>query len=244
MPHYITYLGAEDHLSRVLLQILPIGYNKYMAIRNFPPVEFADENGILAIGGDLEPQSVLLAYKNGIFPWPHPNYPLLWFAPPKRAVLFLSDLHVNRSLKKAATKTTLRFTENQAFEQVIRECAKNTNRSNQAGTWITRQMIKAYEQLFKMGYAYSVEAWEGENLVGGFYGVKIGRFVGGESMFYRRSNASKLALLFFTEKLKERGVSWIDCQTLTDTFKSLGAREVERAEFMQMLKTSLKEHHE
>jgi len=228
----------------VLLQNPAISYNYYMAIRNFPPVEFADENGILAIGGDLEPESVLLAYKNGIFPWPHPNYPLLWFAPPRRAVLFLNEVQINRTLKKAAAKTSLSFTEDQAFDQVIRECAKTTNRSNQAGTWITKHMIKAYEQMFKMGYAYSVEAWEGKDLVGGFYGVKIGRFVGGESMFYRRSNASKLALLYFVEKLKERGVGWIDCQTLTDTFSSLGAREVERAEFMQMLRTSLKEHHE
>lgn len=211
-----------------------------MAIRNFPPVEFADENGILAIGGDLAPDTILLAYSNGIFPWPHPNYPLLWFAPPKRAVLFFNECHVGRSLKKAQKQSELVFTENQAFDRVIRECAKVKNRGDQAGTWITPQMIKAYETLHTTGYAYSVEAWHGDELVGGFYGVKIGQFVGGESMFYRESNASKLALLYFIERCKERGTNWIDCQTLTHTFQSLGAREIERNEFMKLLKRSLK----
>lgn len=212
-----------------------------MAIRSFPPVEFADENGILAIGGDLEPESILLAYKNGIFPWPHKNYPLLWFAPPRRAVVFFAELHIGRSLKKAQKQSTLHFTTNKAFGQVIRACAQAKNRNDSGGTWITPQMIKAYEKLFTQGFAYSVEAWNNDRLVGGFYGVRINNFVGGESMFYLEPNASKLAFLFFAEKLKSEGIGWIDCQTLTHTFESFGAREIERDEFMKLLKIATKD---
>jgi leucyl/phenylalanyl-tRNA--protein transferase len=211
-----------------------------MAIRNFPPVEFADENGILAIGGDLAPDTILLAYRNGIFPWPHPNYPLLWFAPPKRAVLFFDELHVGRSLRKAQKISPLTFTENQAFPRVMRECAKVKNRGDQKGTWITPQMIKAYESLHLNGHAYSVEAWNGDELVGGFYGVRIGKFIGGESMFYREANASKLALLYFIDRCKEKEINWIDCQTLTHTFQHLGAKEIDRSDFMNLLSRATK----
>ncbi len=213
-----------------------------MAIRSFPPVDFADENGILAIGGDLAPDSILLAYKNGIFPWPHPNYPLLWFAPPKRAILFFDEIHISRSLKKAQKQSSLKFTTNSAFGQVIRECARIKNRGDQNGTWITPQMIKAYEKLFNLGYAYSVEAWNGDTLVGGFYGIKINRFIGGESMFYREPNASKLALIYFIEKMRLEGISWIDCQTLSHTFESFGAREIDRKEFMKLLSVAVQGH--
>jgi leucyl/phenylalanyl-tRNA--protein transferase len=212
-----------------------------MTIRSFPPVDFADENGILAIGGDLEPESVLLAYKNGIFPWPHPNYPLLWFAPPKRAVIFFDELHIGRTLKKEQKHSQFKFTINRAFGAVIRACAGSKNRNDSGGTWITPQMIKTYENLFTQGFAYSVESWNNDRLVGGFYGVRIKNFVGGESMFYQEPNASKLAFLFFAENLKNEGVSWIDCQTLTHTFESFGAREIERNEFMKLLKNATKE---
>lgn len=212
-----------------------------MAIRNFPPVDFADENGLLAIGGDLEPQSLLLAYKNGIFPWPHENYPLLWFAPPTRAVIFLDEVHISRTLKKESKKTQLKFTQNTAFRAVMQSCSELTNRPGQRGTWITPQIIDAYEELFHRNYAYSVEAWNGDALVGGFYGVHIGKYYGGESMFYREPNASKLAFLYFVDQLKQKGIPWLDCQTLTHTFENLGAREVSREEFMKLLGIALKE---
>jgi len=210
-----------------------------MAIRNFPPVDFADEHGLLAIGGDLEPASLLLAYTNGIFPWPHENYPLLWFAPPQRAVLFCEEFKINRTLSKLKRKHSFEFTTNKAFKEVIAACSKSPNRKGHKGTWITPQIIEAYTKLHKEGHAYSVEAWNGSTLVGGFYGVQLGNYYGGESMFYREPNASKLALLFFVEKLTEQGITWLDCQTLTPTFKSLGAREISRAEFMKMLSKAI-----
>lgn len=212
-----------------------------MAIRNFPPVDFADENGLLAIGGDLEPHSLILAYKNGIFPWPHENYPLLWFAPPQRAVIFLEEAHISRSLRKESKRTKLTFSQNKAFREVMQNCSELTNRPGQRGTWITPQIIDAYEELFHRNHAYSVEAWNGKELVGGFYGVHVGKYYGGESMFYREPNASKLAFIYFMDQLKHKGIPWLDCQTLTHTFEGFGAREIPRAEFMNLLGIALKE---
>ena len=206
-----------------------------MVIRSFPPLDSANEIGLLAAGGDLDVESLILAYRSGVFPWPHDGYPLLWFSPPSRAVLYLSELHIPKSLKKLFKHTPLEFEINNNFEKVIRNCANSATRGEK-GTWITEEMIEAYIKLHKAGYAYSVEAYREENLVGGLYGVQIDNIYSGESMFYIESDASKLAFYFWTEELKRRGVTWIDCQMLTPLFERFGAREIPREEFMTLVR--------
>ncbi|MDZ4785476.1 MAG: leucyl/phenylalanyl-tRNA--protein transferase, partial [bacterium] len=164
----------------------------------------------------------------------------LWFCPPKRAILFLKDLHIPKSLKKEQKKTTFKFTINTAFQDVINQCALSDKRSTGPGTWITPQMIESYTKLHKKGFVYSVETWDDKELVGGFYGVHIGNMWAGESMFYLKPNASKLAFLFFAENLKEKGIEWIDCQQLTDTFKNFGAKLIDRSEFLKILSIMIK----
>ena len=216
-----------------------------MAIRSFPPVELADKDGLLCAGGDLEVESLLLAYRNGIFPWPvSEDYPLVWFSPPMRALIFLDDVHIPKSLKRARAKTW-RFTIDQAFEEVIDGCANATNRRRGGGTWILPKMIAAYTALHCVGWCHSVEAWRspleasakgGESeLAGGLYGVSIGRMFAGESMFYKTANASKLALWYLIDYLRERGAKWVDCQQLTPLVASFGAREVPRDRFLELL---------
>lgn len=206
-----------------------------MTVLNFPPVAEADENGLLAIGGDLDIDTLLLAYKSGIFPWPINDEFLTWFAPPKRAVLFFEDFHISKSLSKEINKNKFEIKINTNFEKVIYECAKTKFRKKQDGTWITEEMIAAYINLHNAGYAYSVEAYYMNELVGGHYGVSIGGMCAGESMFYKMSNASKVSLVYIVEYLKSKGLNWLDCQVMTPHLKSFGAREIKRDKFMDLL---------
>lgn len=198
----------------------------------FPPVEQALEepNGLLAAGDDLSMPRLLEAYSRGIFPWFNEEDPVLWWSPDPRMVLFTDRLHVSRSLRKTIRSGHLRVTCDGAFAAVMRACAEP--RPGQDGTWITRGMVYAYEQLAAHGHAHSVEVWEGDALVGGLYGVSIGSMFFGESMFTRRADASKVALVALARQLGRWGLPLIDCQTSTAHLASLGACELPRADFV------------
>lgn len=211
-----------------------------MAIQLFPPVWAADEHGLLAVGGDLEPSSLLLAYKSGIFPWPLVGKELLWFAPPQRALLFLDSFHTPRRLKRTLRQNPAEIRVNTCFPEVISACATSTNRRNiqgrtEAGTWITEQMIEGYIRLHEAGYCHSIECFRDGRLIGGLYGVAIAGMFAGESMFYREPEASKRCLCFLVDYLRQRGVPWIDCQQITPLLAQFGAVEVSREEFMGLL---------
>ncbi len=205
-----------------------------MALKLFPDPREATPDGIVAVGGRPEPALLAEAYEHGIFPWPVEGYPLLWFSPPERGLLFFRELHVPRSLARERRRTRLQFTIDRAFERVIRACA-SVERAHERGTWITRDMIRGYCEFHRRGRAHSVEAWEGGELVGGVYGVDAGGAFAGESMFRLRPNASKLALLFLIDHLRGRGLEWLDIQVLTPHMEALGARLVPREEFLSLL---------
>ncbi len=203
----------------------------------FPDPRSLGSDALVAIGGKMDPATLLEAYRCGIFPWPDPNLPLMWFCPPVRAILEFASLHIPRSLRSARRRTTLRFTLDTAFREVIRACAE-TPRPGQSGTWITPKVIDAYTRLHELGIAHSAEAWRGETLVGGVYGVDVDGSFSAESMFYRESNASKLALLFVIEHLQSRGLDWMDIQMMTAHMARLGARNVSREEFLSKLEAT------
>ncbi|MDX1932027.1 MAG: leucyl/phenylalanyl-tRNA--protein transferase [Capsulimonadales bacterium] len=204
----------------------------------FPDPRHAGPEGIVAVGGDLRPETLLTAYRAGIFPWPHEGYPLLWFCPERRAILDFSELHIPESLAKARRKTSLTFSIDTAFEQVIHSC-RSTPRPDQDGTWITPRMKAAYLELHRLGYAHSVEVRnEANELVGGLYGVSVDGVYSGESMFHRVSNASKLALLHLIDHLRDRGADFIDIQQLTPHMAALGAREIPREAFLDRWKAA------
>jgi leucyl/phenylalanyl-tRNA--protein transferase len=188
---------------------------------------------IIAIGEDLSVQTLRDAYRHGIFPWPHDNLPLPWFSPRRRAVIFFDELHIGRTLRRSMRRAQFMFTIDKAFDSVIRACAA-VPREDQ-GTWIGPEIIGAYSRLHLEGDAHSVEAWEGDALVGGLYGIDAGGLFTGESMFHLRTDASKLALLHLIELLRERGAKWLDCQIMTPHMRALGAREIPRAEFLDLL---------
>lgn len=194
-------------------------------------------DGLVAVGGRLTPRTVLRAYQQGVFPWPVPGLPMLWFSPRERAILEFERLHVPRSLRRVRRQTTLRFTIDRAFPAVIEGCAKAV-RPGQDGTWITPEVIVTYTQLHRLGVAHSVEAWRGNELVGGVYGVDIDGAFAAESMFYREPNASKLALLFLVDHLRSRGLDWMDIQTMTPHMARLGARVISREEFLAKLEAT------
>jgi leucyl/phenylalanyl-tRNA--protein transferase len=206
-----------------------------MPIIEFPDPRTASADGIVAVGGDLHPHSLLLAYRQGIFPWPVEGLPLLWFCPAERGILEFEELHVSRSLERARRRTSLRFTIDEAFPEVIRACAA-TPRPGQDGTWITPQIVSAYIRLHELRIAHSVEAWIGEQLVGGVYGVDVGGTFAAESMFHREPDASKLALLHLIEHLRSKGLDWLDIQVLTPHLAQLGARAISRDEFLRRLR--------
>ncbi len=201
----------------------------------FPPVEQALEepNGLLAVGGDLSPSRLLRAYRRGIFPWYNPGEPILWWSPDPRLVLFPEKLKVSRSLRKRLRRDEFRFTVDQAFEAVIDACA--APRGGEHGTWITPEMREAYVHLHRLGYAHSVETWHEDELVGGLYGVAIGRVFYGESMFHRRSDASKVAFVRLVENLKRWNYALIDCQVHTDHLARFGAEAIPRRRFVELL---------
>lgn len=204
----------------------------------FPQPELAEEYGLLAVGGDLSEERILLAYSMGIFPWYSDGSPILWWSPDPRLVLMPEELKVSRSLRQAINKGVFSVTMDTAFERVIRNCAE-INRKGQRGTWITEEMISAYVRLHFAGCAHSVESWENGELVGGLYGIALGKAFFGESMFAIKSNASKVAFVTLVRHLHKLNFSFVDCQVATEHLKSLGAKEVDRAKFLQMLKKAL-----
>ncbi len=202
----------------------------------FPPVDYAmrEPDGLLAVGGDLAPERILNAYRHGIFPWFSPGQPILWWSPDPRAVLFPEKLKVSRSLRKTINHNIYPVTFDTAFKQVIRNCAV-TPRRGQNGTWITEEMQQAYIRLHQMGYAHSAESWFGDELVGGLYGMRLGRIFFGESMFSRKTDASKVAFVHLVRKLQAEGVVLIDSQVTTEHLLSLGAEEIPRKQFIDLL---------
>ena len=188
---------------------------------------------IIAIGEDLSVETLRDAYRHGIFPWPHDHLPLPWFSPRRRAVIFFDDLHIGRTLRRSQRRAPFTFTIDHAFDSVIRSCA-SVPRDDQ-GTWIGPDIINAYTRLHREGDAHSVEAWEGDALAGGLYGIDAGGLFTGESMFHVRSDASKLALLHLIERIRERGAQWLDCQIMTPHMRALGAREIPRTQFIDLL---------
>jgi leucyl/phenylalanyl-tRNA---protein transferase len=210
-----------------------------MTILAFPPSSQANPDGLLAVGGDLDVMSLILAYSSGIFPWPYDEKTLAWYAPPHRALLFLDDLHLSKSVRKLIKNNDFKITKNVDFSSVIIACAALENRGKQRGTWITDQMIEAYIALHKAGFCHSYECFKDEKLVGGLYGVQIKKMFAGESMFYRESGASKVALFHLIEDLRAQGISWLDCQVITPLFKQFGAKEVRRSDFEELLKKAL-----
>jgi leucyl/phenylalanyl-tRNA--protein transferase len=209
-----------------------------MALIRFPDPEQAMGEGIVVIGGELSSANLLQAYRKGIFPWPIDGWPLPWFCPQERAILDFKDLHITRSLQRVKARAQFRFTIDKDFSAVIHACA-NAERKDELGTWITPEMIRAYCALHEDGHAHSVEAWEGDSLVGGIYGVVSGGAFAGESMFYARPNASKLALLHLIEHLRTRGLDWLDIQVMTPHMHVFGAKNISRHEFLKELKTEL-----
>ena len=211
----------------------------------FPPVSEAldDPNGLLAFGADLSAQRLFSAYSSGIFPWFSDDEPLLWWSPNPRSIIELDDFVCSKSLRKLARQKRYKVTLNNAFDTVINACAniprKNPNsQAPSQDTWITEDMQKAYCYLHQLGLAHSVEVWDGEELVGGLYGVGVGKVYCGESMFHKQSNTSKLAMLAFVEHMKRNKMAFIDCQLPTEHLSSLGAKTIFRNEFIEKLQTS------
>lgn len=200
----------------------------------FPPVQEA-EDGLLAVGGDLSPERLLLAYRSGIFPWYSRGEPILWWSPDPRAVLFPNEFHCSRSLARDLKRGVFRVTVDTAFEQVIRSCAK-APRKHEAGTWIVPQMQQAYIHMHTLGHAHSVECWQGDQLVGGLYGIGIGAMFFGESMFSAAPNASKIALATVVAHCAAWGITLIDSQVANPHMLSLGACEIARGEYLDHLK--------
>ena len=200
----------------------------------FPPVKSANAEGLLAVGGDLSPERLLLAYQNGIFPWFNEDSLILWWSPDPRMVLFPDKIKISKSMRQVLNGNKFRLTKNTCFEKVLESCSA-VKRIGQEGTWITNEMKKAYLKLHEKGYAKSYEVWEDEELVGGLYGVDMGRTFCGESMFSTTSNASKFAFIKLAQEFQEKD-GLIDCQLYTKHLESLGAREIPRADFMKALK--------
>ena len=200
----------------------------------FPPLAIADEDGLLAVGGDLSTARLLLAYQSGIFPWFNEGEPICWWSPDPRFILYPQEIKISNSMKTVLQNGRFRFTINKAFERVIQNC-KTTNRRGQDGTWISPAMQKAYISLHELGYAQSAEAWHNGELVGGLYGIRIGNIFFGESMFSLQSNASKFAFIKYVQQLQRENVQLIDCQLHTNHLESLGAKMIDRKLFAEIL---------
>lgn len=200
----------------------------------FPPVSQAGDQGLLAIGGDLSVERLMLAYRNGIFPWYNQGEPIVWYSPSPRMVLFPEKLKISKSMRKFIRETDLVITHNQAFEQVMMNC-KTIIRKDQEDTWITDEMLLSYIRLHRAGFAKSFEVWDKEELVGGLYGVELDGVFCGESMFAKKSNSSKLAFIKMVEYYQSKQFRIIDCQVYNDHLASLGAEEISRDEFLKYL---------
>lgn len=200
----------------------------------FPPVSLSEEDGLLAIGGDLSPERLLLAYRSGIFPWYEGEY-ILWWCPDPRFVLFVNEFKCGRTIKRLIDKNEFDFTINKAFREVIRHC-KSVRRPGQEGTWITDEVERAFTKMHELGYAHSAELWKDGELVGGLYGMRLGKVFFGESMFSLVPNASRYAFTKYIEVLVTEGVELIDCQVYTSYLESFGARMIPRDDFIEKLK--------
>lgn len=200
---------------------------------HFPPVHLAEPDGLLAIGGDLSQERLLLAYRQGIFPW-YEGQHVLWWCPDPRFVLFPGSLKISKSMQQLFKKQAFTFTINKAFPEVIRNC-KSIKRRDQAGTWITADVEKAYIALHQAGHAHSAEVWHNQELVGGIYGIRMGQVFFGESMFSKMSNASKYAFISYVKYLQTQNVQLIDCQVYTEHLESLGAQMIPRTDFINLL---------
>ena len=199
----------------------------------FPPLEDALEDGLLAMGGDLSTERLIKAYQEGIFPWFEGETPM-WWSPNPRFVIYPANLKVSTTMKQVFKRQEFEFKTNTAFDQVIANC-KKIKRSGQQGTWITRDVEKAYNILYQLGIAHCAEAWKGGTLVGGLYGIKMGKLFFGESMFSNQSNASKFAFISYVKQLEAEGIVLIDCQVYTEHLESLGAEMIDRDLFKQLL---------
>ncbi|HTN20880.1 MAG TPA: leucyl/phenylalanyl-tRNA--protein transferase [Pelobium sp.] len=198
----------------------------------FPDPALAEEDGLLAIGGDLSLERLVLAYQNGIFPWFNEDDPILWYSPPERFVLYPEEIKISKSMRQVLRSKKFKVTHNQNFKAIIQNCAES-NRVGQDGTWINSLMIDAYLNLHKKGFAHSVEVWEEDEIVGGLYGVLINQVFCGESMFSHKSNASKTALIWLCQNVN---IKLVDCQVYTDHLQRMGARMIPRAEFLDFLR--------
>ena len=204
----------------------------------FPPAELAEKNGLLAIGGDLSPERLLLAYCSGIFPWYSEGDPFLWWSPSPRLVIFPAEFKIPKRLSRLVRQGKYTVTINRAFRQVITSCA-TTNKRRGKGTWITSEMVEAYCTLHDLGFALSVECWHDDELVGGLYGISLGSVFFGESMFSRQTNSSKIGLVHLMKKLQESNFACIDCQMKTEHLMQFGAREIPGKEFQKLLAKSM-----
>lgn len=215
--------------------LLPAETNNYQ----FPPVDLASPEGLLAVGGDLRAERLLEAYRHGVFPWYNEGQPILWWSPDPRAVLFLDDLKISRSLRKTLRRGVFNLTLDTRFRQVAEACSAPRANTDTPGTWIHPEMIDAYCQLHDMGYAHSVEVWQDDELVGGLYGLSLGGAFFGESMFNRATDASKVALVYLVRQLQSWQFDFVDAQISSAHLNSLGAKEVRRNKFITLLKQSL-----
>lgn len=207
----------------------------------FPDVGYAGPEGLLAVGGDLSSERLLAAYRHGIFPWYSEDQPILWWSPDPRAILLPADLKISRSLKKTIRRNVFQVSLDRKFAEVIRACAETPRDKEGTGTWITADMMAAYIQLHKLGYAHSVEVWSDDELVGGLYGIALGKAFFGESMFSRKTDASKTGFCFLVKQLARWGYQFVDCQVESEHLASLGARPVARSNFISMLDIALQE---
>lgn len=216
-----VYLLSEDHLA-------------------FPPPELASSEGVLAVGGDLSPERLLLAYQMGIFPWFNPGEPILWWSPDPRFVLFPSEIKISRSMRPYFNQRKFQVTFDRDFPGVIQACRTREDEAHRKGrrigTWITKNMVRAYTHLHELGYAHSVEIWQEGEMVAGLYGIALGRVFFGESMFTRVSNASKFGFIVLVKTLEKQGFRLIDCQQQTRHLASLGARSIPRKDFLVILR--------
>ena len=204
----------------------------------FPPLRLSSAEGLLAVGGDLSRERLISAYASGIFPWYDEDSPILWWSPPERCMLRPEEVHIPRSLRRTLNSRRFSITLDTAFEEVIRSCAR-APRLGQGGTWIVPEMVTAYSDLHEAGYAHSVEAWEDGELAGGLYGVSLGKAFFGESMFFRKPEASKTAFVWLARLLREWGFALIDCQQVTENLVRFGAYAVSRKDFLRCLASAL-----
>lgn len=209
-----------------------------MAVIRFPDPRLAGPDGIVALGGDMRPETLLDAYRRGIFPWPIDSYPYVWCSPAERGVLFFSNLHIPRRLARLRRQGRFRFAFDEAFELVVRSCAEVHSSRGEGGTWIVPEIVRSYTDLHRIGHAHSIEAWDGDRLAGGLYGVEVDGLFAGESMFYREPGASLLALLHLVDHLRDRGVEWLDIQVMTPHMERLGATPIPREAFLELLERS------